>query len=86
MINRSGKAGAASLSLAVVGSPVQIARKGLIQIGGNGILGTSTFGQLSLCEGFGLLPSFESQEMIQSQTGPDYSVEVRVGSTIEDRN
>lgn len=31
---------------------------------GNGILGTSTFGQLSLREGFGLLPSFESQEMI----------------------
>lgn len=30
--------------------------------------------------------SFESQEMIQSRTGPDYSVEVRVGSTIEDRN
>lgn len=53
---------------------------------GNGILGTSAFGQLSLCEGFGLLPSFESQEMIQSRTGPDYSVEVRVGSTIEDRN
>jgi hypothetical protein len=34
----------------------------------------------------GLLPSFEEQEMIQSRTGPDYSVEVRVGSTIEDRN
>ena len=30
--------------------------------------------------------SFESQEMIQSRTGPDYSVEVRVGSTIEDRH
>lgn len=44
------------------------------------------FGQLSLCEGFGLLPSFEEQEILQSRTGPDYSVEVRVGSTIEDRN
>lgn len=46
----------------------------------------TTFGQLSLREGFGLLPSFESHEMIQSQTGPDYRVEVRVGSTIKDRN
>lgn len=43
------------------------------------------FEQLSLCWSASFF-SFESQEMIQSRTGPDYSVEVRVGSTIEDRN
>ncbi|CAK9153718.1 unnamed protein product [Ilex paraguariensis] len=62
----------ATKSLTFPGRRTNLSLFGLL---GNGILGTSTFGQLSLCEGFGLLPSFESQEMIQSRTGPDYSVE-----------